>query len=372
MNILMHTVYYAPEIGGLESHVHFLCRALAARGHTVRVVTSASLPGLPASETMDGVELRRTWLPARNTPGWAAHALASLPSFIESAQEADVLHAQDIAAVPPCLVARGTGRTPIVTTYHTSHFLKRADSRFWRPVFRRFLQAADHNLAASREIASVGESIAPGVHVEPLTNGVDTETFRRAADPSLPTNRPVRLIAPRRLFEKNGVEYFVRALPLIAEHVAVEALIVGDGPERGRLEALARDLGVSDHVRFLGARPHADMPRLLSSCDLAVFPSLMEATSVAALEAMACELPVAATNVGGLPEIVDDNVGGLCEPADPGSLARLVTGLLTGGRLPDLGAEARRRVVSQWSNERLADRHEEIYAELLSERARQS
>ena len=69
MNILMHTVYYAPEVGGLESHVHFLCRALAARGHTVRVVTSASLPGLPAFETMDGVELRRTWLPARNTPG---------------------------------------------------------------------------------------------------------------------------------------------------------------------------------------------------------------------------------------------------------------------------------------------------------------
>ena len=374
MNILMHTVYYAPEVGGLESHVHFLCRALAARGHTVRVVTSASLPGLPAFETMDGVELRRTWLPARNTPGWAAHALGSLPSFIEWAQEADILHAQDIAAVPPCLAARGTSGTPIVTTYHTSHFLRRADSRFWRPVFRGFLRAADHNLAASREIASVGESIAPGVHVEALTNGVDTVTFRRsgAPEPNRRTERPARLIAPRRLFEKNGVEYFVRALPHIAEHVAVEALIVGDGPERDRLEALARELGVSDRVRFLGARPHAEMPRLLSSCDLAVFPSLMEATSVAALEAMACELPVAATNVGGLPEIVDDSVGGLCEPADPVSLARLVTRLLSGGRLPDLGAEARRRVVSQWSNERLADRHEEIYTELLSERARRN
>lgn len=374
MNILMHTVYYAPEIGGLESHVHFLCRALAARGHTVRVVTSASQPGLPTFETMDGVELRRTWLPARNTPGWAAHALASLPNFIEWAREADVLHAQDIAAVLPCLVARGTSRIPIVTTYHTSHFLRRADSRFWRPVFGGFLRAADHNLAASTEIANVGEEIAPDVRVEPLTNGVDTETFRRAAapDPTGRTERPARLIAPRRLFEKNGVEYFVRALPLIAEHAAVEALIVGDGPERDRLEVLARELGVADRVSFLGARPHAEMPRLLSSCDLAVFPSLMEATSVAALEAMACELPVAATNVGGLPEIIDDGVGGLCEPADPASLARLVVRLLEGGRLTDLGAEARRRVVSQWSNERLADRHEEIYAELLSERARQS
>ncbi|WP_428274364.1 glycosyltransferase family 4 protein [Candidatus Palauibacter sp.] len=374
MNILMHTVYYAPEIGGLESHVHFLCRALAARGHTVRVVTSASLPGLPSLETVDGVNIRRTWLPARNTGGWAAHAIGSLPSFIEWAREADILHAQDIAAVLPCLVARGTSETPIVTTYHTSHFLRRADSRFWRPVFRGFLRAADHNLAASREIAGVGEAIAPGVHVEPLTNGVDTETFRHTPSPdsNQGAGRPFRLIAPRRLFEKNGVEYFVRALPLIAEHADVEALIVGDGPERDRLEVLARELGVSECARFLGARPHAEMPGLLSSCDLAVFPSLMEATSVAALEAMACELPVAATNVGGLPEIVDADVGGLCEPADPASLARLITRLLTSGLLLDLGAEARRRVVSQWSNERLTDRHEQIYAELLFERARQN
>ena len=370
MNILMHTVYYAPEIGGLESHVHFLCRALAARGHTVRVVTSASLPGLPTFEEVDGVEIRRTWLPARNTTGWAAHAIGSLPSFVEWAREADILHAQDIAAVLPCLVARGTSGTPIVTTYHTSHFLRRADSPFWRPVFRGFLRAADHNLAASREIAGVGEAIAPGVHVEPLTNGVDTETFRRtpSADSNLGAGRPFRLIAPRRLFEKNGVEYFVRALPLIAEHAEIEALIVGDGPERDRIEALARELGVSDRARFLGARPHAEMPGLLSSCDLAVFPSLMEATSVAALEAMACELPVAATNVGGLPEIVDDGVGGLCEPADPASLARLVTDLLQDDGLKDRGEEARRRVVSQWSNERLADRHEELYHALLAVR----
>lgn len=368
MNILMHTVYYAPEVGGLESHVHFLCRALAARGHTVRVVTSASQPGLPSYETLDGVEVWRTWLPARNTVGWAAHSFGSLPRFVELGAEADILHAQDIAAVPPCILARGTTETPVVTTYHTSHFLRRADSRFWRPIFRGFLRAADHNLAASRQIADVGEEIAPGVCVEPLTNGVDTEAFRRAESSrgTRDANRPFRLIVPRRLVEKNGVEHFVRAMPLIARDLAVEAIIIGDGPERARLESLARELGVSDRIRFLGTRPHAEMPGLFSSSDLAVFPSLMEATSVAALEAMACELPVAATNVGGLPEIVDDGVGGLCEPAEPASLARLVKRLLEGGRLSDLGAEARGRVVSQWSNERLADRHEEIYRRLLT------
>jgi glycosyltransferase involved in cell wall biosynthesis len=144
---------------------------------------------------------------------------------------------------------------------------------------------------------------------------------------------------------------------------------VGDGPERRRLEALAAELGVTERIRFLGARPNAEMPGLLSSGELAVFPSLMEATSVAALESMACELPVAASRVGGLPQIVDDSVGALFEPADPESLAQVVVGLLQRRDLASLGAEARARVVGRWSNARLAARHLEIY-EGLTRRGR--
>ena len=176
------------------------------------------------------------------------------------------------------------------------------------------------------------------------------------------------MIVPRRLFEKNGVEYFVRGLPGILDEVDVEALLVGDGPERERLEALTEELGIAGRVTFLGARPNDEMPSLLSSADLAVFPSLMEATSVAALECMACEVPVAASNVGGLPEIVDDEVGGLFRPADPVDLARKVVTLLGSPDLAEKGIEARRRVVDRWSNARLAARHLEIYEELVRRR----
>jgi glycosyltransferase involved in cell wall biosynthesis len=170
---------------------------------------------------------------------------------------------------------------------------------------------------------------------------------------------------PRRLYHKNGVEYLVRAIPLLVRRHDVEAVLVGDGPERPRLEALARELGVSDRVHFLGARPNRDMPGLLSSGELAVFPSLMEATSVAALEAMSCGRPVAASRVGGLPEIVDDEVGALFEPANPESLAATVAALLDRTDLDALGRRARERVVERWSNDRLAERHLEIYRNLL-------
>jgi glycosyltransferase involved in cell wall biosynthesis len=369
MRILMHCVYFAPEVGGLESHIDFLCRGLVARGHEVDAVTSRSMPGLAPFEVMHGVRVWRTWMPSRSTPGWAAHALFSMPRFGALARDADVLHAQDIAAVLPCMVARSVGGAPLVTTYHTSHFLRRASSPFWRPIFERFLQAADHNLAASVEIAEIAESIARGVVVEPLTNGVETSLFRRVTA-SLPPPPPGRrrIVVPRRLFPKNGVEFLVRALPEISRHVDIEAVIIGDGPERPSLERLASELGVAERTSFLGARPHSDMPGLLCSAEVAVFPSLMEATSVAALESMACELPVAASRVGGLPEIVGEDVGVLFEPGNPTALARALVTLLTGGRLTELGRAARAKVVAQWSNDRLVDRHVSIYEQVIARR----
>ncbi len=369
MNILMHCVYFPPEVGGLESHVRYLCRSLVGRGHRVNVVTSLSQPGLPPHQVIDGISVWRTWLPGRNTLGWATYAVCSTPKLAALSREADVLHAQDIASVLPCIIAKQGRGTPIVTTYHTSHFLRRAKSRFWRPIFRCFLRVADHNLAASAEIAAVGKDIAPTVKVEALTNGVDTSFFRRV-DPTLPRLREerYRLVVPRRLFSKNGVEYFIRALPMISAVVDVEAIVIGDGPERATLESLAGELGVTDRLTFMGTSPHDEMPGLLSSSDLAIFPSLMEATSIAALESMACEVPVAASRVGGLPEILNHEVGALFEPADSKSLARTVIELLQGGQLRALGVEARKRVVERWSNERLTDRHLEIYEALVARR----
>lgn len=363
----MHCVYFPPEVGGLESHVYYLCRALVQAGHQVTVITSRSLPDVPEHEVMEGIEVWRTWFPSRSPAGWIAHSLFSMDQTRRASATADIVHAQAFSSVLPCArVARRRG-IPMVATYHTSHFLTRAATKTWRPILSRLVRMSSYSLAASDEIARVAESLAPGVRVEALTNGVETDIFRRTK-PSLGASDRPRLLVPRRLFEKNGVEHFIRALPLILESLDVEAVLIGDGPERPKLEGLVDELEIRESVRFLGSQPNADMPGLLSSGDLAVFPSLMEATSVAALECMACELPVAASRVGGLPEIVDDEVGGLFEPADPEDLAKVVVGLLTDRDLPALGAVGRARVVDHWSNARLADRHLEIYSDLIENR----
>jgi len=336
------------------------------RGCGVSIVTSRSRQGLPAYEVMDGIQVWRTWMPSRTTLGWSLHGASSTPKLGQVALQADIIHAQAFQSVLPAFVAHRAAKIPLVSTWHTSHFLKRAESPFWRPIFQRLLRWSDHNLAASVQIARVGESIAPGVTVEALANGVETGVFRRIS-PALPASKRRRIIVPRRLFHKNGVEFLVKAMPLIAEEVDVEAVIVGDGPERPVLEALAEELRMTDRIRFLGAHTHDEMPGLLSSAELAIFPSLMEATSVAAIECMACEVPVAASDVGGLPELIDGDVGGLFESANPTALAQTVIALLRRADLAALGVRARARVLERWSNSRLVDRHLEIYRGLIEQ-----
>lgn len=370
MRILQHCVYYPPEVGGLESHVAALSEGLVALGHEVRVVTARSTPDLPDHEVRRGVSIQRTWFPARNPAGWILHALASVPATREAAGWADVVHAQAFASVVPCRIATaglGAGKgTPLVATFHTSHFLVRAKEPAWKPVLGRLVSWPDYALAASTEIAQVAEALAPGRRVEPVTNGVETDQFRPVPPARKPPEGVRYVVVPRRLFPKNGVEFAVRALPLVRQvFPQVEFLFIGEGPERTRLEALALELGVGRAAHFLGARPHDDMPGLLCSADLAIFPSLMEATSVAALECMACGIPVVATRVGGLPEIIDDTVGQLVEPADPESLAGGIAQVLAREDLAEVGQRARKRVVESWSNMRLVRRHLEIYEELI-------
>ena len=349
--------------------MYYLCRGLVSRGHEVTVVTSRSRPDLPEEEEVDGIRIRRTWLPSRTAAGWTAHALASVPTTRRCGREADIFHAQAFASILPCALARSGSSQPLISTIHTSHFLRLATRPWLRPGLKKLVEMTDYNLSASKEIADVAEGLVSfrRISVEPLANGVDTDFFR-PSPPTLPESTgALRMVAPRRLFPKNGVEYLVRAVP-----PAPRQPVGGAGDRRGRTRAgnawrpwrgswAYRNESVSSEPG-----PHPEMPGILSSADLAVFPSLMEATSVGALEAMACQLPVAASDVGGLPEIVDDEVGTLFPPRDPQGLAAAVVDLVEAGGLEQKGALARQRVVQRWSNDRLVERHLEIYRDLLS------
>lgn len=367
LTVLMPSIYFPPRVGGIESHVYYLARELVRRGHRVHVVTTHTEPGSPWKEVMDGIEITRMLSLGKHFLGWSFSSAVAAPEIVRLAGHCDIIHCHTFATALGGDLAAMTRKRPLVITVHSSHFLRLAGSFIMRGTMKILLGRADALLSTSVEIDGVVRDMLPGAFTRPVVNGVDTGTFR----PTVPcldrSAGEFVIVCPRRLVAKNGVEYLVRALPLIKREFPVKAYLAGDGPLRWDLENLARTLGVRGDIEFMGSVENAKMPSVYSSADLVVIPSLIEATSIAALEAMSCGRVVAASRVGGLPEIIDDTVGILFDPGSPEALSEAV---IRGSRIDRaaLGRAARDRVVANWSIERMVDVHLDIYLKVIGEK----
>lgn len=162
------------------------------------------------------------------------------------------------------------------------------------------------------------------------------------------------------------------AARLVAAWPGLRVVIVGAGPERGRLEALAAELGLVDAVMLLGAR--TDVPDVIRAFDVAVNCSDFEGTPLSVLEYMEAGLPVVATRVGGLPSLIDHGVHGLLVPRrDPTAMADALDDLLADGdRRRAMGAAGRRRRRAEFDLEVMVDRLEDLYERLYAYRAARS
>ncbi|MBI5231035.1 MAG: glycosyltransferase family 4 protein, partial [Coriobacteriales bacterium] len=200
-----------------------------------------------------------------------------------------------------------------------------------------------------------------------IHNGIDIDEVKRAADetprPELP-DRPL-VVCVARLEPVKGVEYLVRAMPTTSAGTLV---VVGDGSQAARLREVAVALGVSDRVRFVGYDPSAT--RWLAAADVVAVPSLAEAFGLVPLEAMALGKPVVATNVGGLPEVVKNEVTGLLvPPGDPAALADAIQTVITDAdRAGRLGEAGRRRAATGFSAEAMADAYDRLFCRLIAQR----
>lgn len=211
---------------------------------------------------------------------------------------------------------------------------------------------------------------ATGQRTDVIPSGVDTDRFHATdsladakAALDLPIDRPV-LGTVGRLEPRKGTATLIEALAKLragGRHDAT-VVIVGDGPLRADLGALAERLGVSPHVRLLGDR--ADVRSVLAALDVFILPSRTEGMSNALLEAMAMARPVVATAVGGTPEVVADGQSGLLVPADDAAaMARSVERLLDEPAFAaEVGAAARQTVEERYGARSMVRRLEAVYA----------
>lgn len=244
------------------------------------------------------------------------------------------------------------GVAGIVATSHLSTPI--SDVRLGMLRHRLRTMGLHRYLAVSNEVKArlCGDLAVPEAKVRVVRNGVPLAAFNCPADPDLRSTfvgdgRAPVVMTVARLHSQKGHVHLLEAAALVPE---ARFVLVGDGPERGALEGLAKTLGIDDRVSFLGYRE--DISRLLSSCDLFVLPSLFEGLPISVLEAMAAGKPVVATAIGGTSEaVVDGATGFLVPPADSSALAACIRRVISDRALAlRLGQSGRARAVAEFSS----------------------
>jgi glycosyltransferase involved in cell wall biosynthesis len=227
--------------------------------------------------------------------------------------------------------------------------------RLIRGNLRRATAIASTSHAMARQVQRLVPAITD-IAVTPF--GVDLARFR--PDPSHRSSGPLTIGIVKSLATKYGVDLLLRAFAGLVADADVKTLladelrllIVGDGPQRAELEALARELGIALRTEFTGAVAHADVPAWLNRLDIYAAPSRLDSESfgVAVIEASACALPVVVSDVGGLPEVVRDDETGLVVPRDdvPALQAALKRLVLDGALRERLGQRGRVHVEREY------------------------
>jgi glycosyltransferase involved in cell wall biosynthesis len=197
--------------------------------------------------------------------------------------------------------------------------------------------------------------------------GVNTARF--VPSPRAPVPEYLRVTCVGRLVPEKAQRLLIEAAAEVcARGIDVRLSLAGDGPERQPLERLARDLGVGSRVEFLGAVAHTEIDRLLEQTDVFCLPSFAEGVPIVLMEAMAMGIPVVASNVMGIPELIEDGVSGrLVSPGSREGLVDVLTGLARDpAQRQALGSEARDRVRSEFDLETNARRLETTYRKWVS------
>ncbi len=318
---LLFLNYECPPAGGGAGFASFaLARELASFGHHVDLLTSR-IDGALSEELVDGVHIRRVCAFRRNVhevgmPGalsFIASAALVLPGLLRSAHY-DVCHYY--FGMPTGLLTRLPGvvaRVPYVISLRGSdvpgydHKLDRWHA-FMRPVTERIWRNAAAVVANSDGLRALAQQADPECDIGVIHNGVDASPPRRF----LRLERPLRVITVSRLIARKGIDTLIRAVA--ASPTRLDLVVVGDGPCRDALGALARELGVADRVQFLGFLSQAQIAAELIAADIFALASHSESCSMALLQAMGTGMPVLASRVGGNPELVNDGVNGLLFP----------------------------------------------------------
>jgi glycosyltransferase involved in cell wall biosynthesis len=369
--------HFAPKIGGAERYAAEIAKSFNRKqGYDVTVFTSKSR-GRSVVEVLDGLTVFRLsqWFTVSNTP-----ISPMWPRKLRRAMTDNRIDLVNVHTPVPFMAesaALACRDRPLVVTYHTGSMVKNKWSVDWlirlyeRRVLPRLLRRADAVVAVS---PSVRERLRPhaGPKTELVTPAVDTDVFLPELSGGQTEQAPTILFVGRieRSSASKGIDHLIKAFHLVHRELpAAQLVLVGGGDAVDDHRRAAASLGISDSVTFRGVLSGKALVEANQQSSLLALPSTTETESfgMSIIEAMACKKPVVASDVGGIPSVVDHGSDGLLVP--PGDAEGLASACLEILRTPGLaaamGEAGYRKVMELYTWPSRIDRYEEIFNAII-------
>jgi rhamnosyl/mannosyltransferase len=371
MRILQLGKYYYPYMGGIENHLYILCNELRPHLDVEAVVCNSARGSI--DETVNGVRVTR----CGQVAGVASVSLCPTMPLTLSRREYTILHNHFPHPMGELsyLASKKPSSHHVVVTYHGDIVRQERLLKLYSPFMRAVLDRADAIVCTSPNYLEASAVLADyRAKCRVIPYGIDLAQFAPSAElearaSAIRARYPGSLLlGVGRLIYYKGFDFAIRAM----RGIDARLLLIGDGPLRSSLEALARSLGVADRVHFLGNIHNHEITPYYYASDLFVFPSIFrsEAFGIVQLEAMACGRPIVNTMLrdSGVPFVSrHDETGLSVEPRDPDALASAVNALLSDpDRRQRFGEAGRRRVATEFDKAVMRERILSLYREIAA------
>lgn len=371
--VFLNKYYWPPHLGGVEHHLSMLAGGLARRPDThVRAIVANEAPQTVREILADVDVLREGRLFAYASTPVAPGMKTAIRVAACGSDRPDVFHLQFPYPWGETSWLRAGAPGPSVLTYHSDIVRQRVLGAAYAPILRRVLERVDRIIVGSPPMIEHSETLArfrDKCRVVPF--GIETgrfdpapATLGRTAELRAAHARPIVLFVGRLIYYK-GAEYLIRAM----SRVDADLVLIGDGPLRESLSALANQVGVAERVTFLPPTSDEELAAWYRAAAVFCLPSVArsEAYGLVQLEAHASGTPVVSTDLPtGVPWVNRDGETGLVvPPGDEDALARALTRLLADdGLRARLGEDARERALAEFTVGRMVDRTVAVYDEL--------
>ena len=388
MRILMVSHGYPPILSGVTLVVQKLARAMVRRGHHVAVIT-ASDQGEAYEAEDEGVRLIR--VQGGPNPFWTEAPIpfishGDLQEIVNEVRP-DLLHAHEsgFLGLQLARLELDPELPRVASCYYVPRFVARyltwngEPSQIVENVVRSYstwlfnhFDRVVFSTAAHRQFFAGDGLLVP---TTVISNGVDVGRYAPgdgygAVEQKYHLRAGSRILFVSRLAKDKEIHVLIEAMQHLGSDLGAELLLVGRGDDEPRLRELTDELGLGDHVRFLGFVPEADLPVLYQASDLFAIASICEVQSLPTLQAAATGLPVVAADAVALPELVHDGVNGfLVPPADPEGFARAMEKILRDRALARQMGAASLGIAQEHAEERTFDRYESLWLQAVEEQS---